>query len=85
MWFIKLITSTYISGDYFMLIILTVCSILTGGDCREETMNIDAHEMTPQACIAQAQPAMADFIRAFPNHRVTRFKCIPKERREHSI
>ncbi|RYD69764.1 MAG: hypothetical protein EOP84_27830 [Verrucomicrobiaceae bacterium] len=67
-----------------MLIVLTICSILTT-DCRDETMNLDAHEMTPPACQSVAQAAIADFMQAFPNYRPTRFKCIPANRREHNI
>jgi hypothetical protein len=66
-----------------MLIVMTLCSILTGADCHEETMVLDRTDMTPQACVAVAQVAMADYIQAFPNQRVTKFKCVPPNRREH--
>lgn len=67
-----------------MLILLTICSIVSG-DCRTETVNLDAHEMTPNACIAQAQPAIASYMAAYPNYDVKRFRCVPANRREHAI
>jgi hypothetical protein len=67
-----------------MLIVMTLCSILTGADCHEETLVLDrTTEMTPMACIAVAQTAMADYIQSFPNQRVTKFKCVPPNHREH--
>lgn len=68
-----------------MLLILTLCSALSGS-CQEHTLPLDTEfQLTPVFCTMHSQATIAEFMRAHPNERVTRVKCLPPGRRERSL
>lgn len=58
-------------------LVLTICSILHGAQCRDEKMLFMADSATPWACMRYGQPAVAEWIAAHPNWGVAKWTCRP--------
>ena len=67
-----------------LLLILTICSISTPGNCSEARLQFSAEESMMQ-CMMQAQPYIAQWSEEHPDARVTRWRCSYPEREASKI
>lgn len=56
-------------------IVLAVCSILHGAQCKEERLTYMAESFTPHQCMLYGQHEIAKWAEGHPNWRVHRWTC----------
>jgi hypothetical protein len=67
-----------------LVLIMTVCSLSSPGQCNEARLQFAAEESLTQ-CMMQAQPYIAQWAGEHPGARVTRWRCAYPEHEDRGI
>jgi hypothetical protein len=55
----------------------SICMISSPLNCRDLTLNFEADNVTPMACMMNGQIALSQWTNDHPNWRVEKFSCRP--------
>lgn len=61
-----------------MLIILTICNVLTGA-CANEPLPYPHAAPNPAMCTMQSQAVVAEYMQSFPGYRAERVRCMSED------
>lgn len=64
-----------------MLLVLTICLLSSGAECRDEPLTLSVEAMTPHQCWIAAPPAMAAWSTEHPRFRIVSWRCVEPRRR----
>jgi hypothetical protein len=59
-----------------MLILMSICLLADPGNCREERLSFSFEGGSPFTCMVHSQETIAEWHRAHPDYRVSRWRCV---------
>ncbi|MBV8184056.1 MAG: hypothetical protein JOY76_05145 [Hyphomicrobiales bacterium] len=65
----------------FLEIVLTVCSLANAEICEDQRIIVDSR-VSPQKCVMEAEPTMAQWAVEHPDWTITRWHCEYSGRRQ---
>ena len=62
-----------------LAIVMTVCALGIGDNCRDVRLNFEAENATPMQCALYGQVEMAKWVDEHPNFAIRKWRCGPPD------